>query len=133
MSGNRTSVLLSILKGLLVAVAATLLGMLLIAALVTFADVSDAALTAMNQILKILAIILGTWAAVGRGGSRGFVTGAVVALLYMILGYTLYVALGGGAFSVTGMLGEILLGAAVGGFTGAVLANLRPKSRRRKG
>ena len=132
MSGNRISVLLSILKGLLVAVAATLLGMLLIAALVTFADVSDAALTALNQLLKLLAIILGTWASVGRGGSKGFVTGAVVAILYMILGYGLYVALGGGAFSFSGMLGEILLGAAAGGFTGAIFANMRPDARRRR-
>ena len=81
--------------------------------------------------LKIAAIILGVRAAVGRGGSRGFVTGAVLALIYMILGYALYVALGGGAHSATVMLGEMLLGAAIGGVYGTILANMRPKRKRK--
>lgn len=131
MSANRISVLISILKGLMVAVAATLLGMLAIAALALFVRVSDRTISLLNQLLKILSVVLGTWSAVGRGGSRGFVTGVVLGLLYMIFGYWLYTALGGGAWSVVGMLGEILLGAAVGGVFGAVLANLSPRSRRK--
>ena len=96
MSANRVSVILSILKGLLVAIAITLLGMLLFAALTVFASVPDNLLTVLNQLLKIAAIGLGVRAAVGRGGARGFVTGAVLALIYMILGYAMYVVLGGG-------------------------------------
>lgn len=131
MSGKRIPILLSILKGVLVAVILTLLGMLVMAALTVFARISDGALTALNQALKVFAILLGARAAVGRGGSRGFVTGCVIALVYMIAGYGLYVCLGGGVFSATQMLGEMLLGASIGGLTGAVLANMRPKARRR--
>lgn len=131
MSANRVSVLLSILKGLLVSAAFTLLGMLAIAALTVFARISDNLLTILNQVLKVAAIALGVRAAVGRGGSRGFVTGAVLALIYMILGYGLYVWLGGGAYSTTTMLGEMLLGAAVGGVCGTILANMHPKRKRR--
>lgn len=130
MSASRTAALSSLLKGLLAAIAITLIGMLLIAAVALFARPSDGLLTALNQILKFLAILIGTRAAVGRGGSRGFVTGAALALIYMTLGYALYATLGGGAHSTGLMLGEMLLGAAVGGFIGALFANLRPKSRR---
>ena len=131
MSANRGSVFLSILKGLLVAIVFTLLGMLLFAALTVFASVPDNLLTVLNQLLKIAAIALGVRAAVGRGGTRGFVTGAVLALIYMILGYAMYVLLGGGVHSVTTMLGEMLLGAAIGGVCGAILANMKPKRKRR--
>lgn len=131
MSGKRIPILFSILKGVFVAMILTLLGMLIMAALTVFARISDNALTALNQALKIIAILLGTRTAVGRGGSRGFVTGCVVAILYMIVGYGLYVCLGGGAFNAAQMLGEILLGAAIGSLAGAVLANMRPKARRR--
>ena len=131
MSANRVSVILSILKGLLVAIAITLLGMLLFAALTVFASVPDNLLTVLNQLLKIAAIGLGVRAAVVRGGARGFVTGAVLALIYMILGYAMYVVLGGGVHSVTTMLGEMLLGAAIGGVCGAILANMKPKRKRR--
>lgn len=129
MSSNRMSILLSILQGLLIAAAVTLTGMLLIALLTVFTRISDRLLTTLNQLLKIISILIGVRGAVGRGGSRGFITGAVVALLYMILGYALYVSLGG-VRSVTLMLGEMLMGSAVGAFTGAILANMRPKKRR---
>ena len=68
----------------------------------------------------------------GRGGERGFLTGMTIAMLYMVLGYVFYVFLGGSAFSVPAMLGEILIGAAIGSLTGAVLANLPAKSGRRR-
>lgn len=128
---NRANAILSILKGLLLAIVLTLLGMLAIAALVVLARISDGWLTALNQILKAAAIIAGACTAVGRGGHRGFFTGAALAMLYMVLGYALYVALGGGAFNVGSMLGEVVVGVAVGGVTGAILANMAPRKRRR--
>lgn len=130
MANKRASALLSILKGLLAAAAVTLLGMALIAALVLTARLSDGVLTLLNQLLKALAVVLGVRAAVERGGNRGFFTGMTVALAYMIAGYGLYVALGGGRFEAAQMLGEMLLGAAVGGAAGAVRVNLKPKARR---
>lgn len=132
MSANRIAVLLSIARGLLAAILLTLLGMAVIAALTVFAHITDGVLTLLNQLLKIAAIALGVRWAVGRGGHRGFFTGAALALIYMILGYVLYVQLGGGAYTVAAMLGEMLLGAAVGGLCGAILANMQPKSRRAK-
>lgn len=131
MAFKRAGALLSILKGLFVAAAVTLLGMALIAALVLAARLNDGLLTALNQLLKALAVVLGVCAAVERGGSRGFVTGVTVALVYMIAGYGLYVALGGGRFDTAQMLGELLLGAAMGGAAGAVRVNLPAKSRRK--
>ena len=130
MANKRASALLSILKGLLAAAAVTLLGMALIAARGLTARLSDGVLTLLNQLLKALAVVLGVRAAVERGGNRGFFTGMTVALAYMIAGYGLYVALGGGRFEAAQMLGEMLLGAAVGGAAGAVRVNLKPKARR---
>lgn len=132
MSANRTTVLLSILKGFLAAMFLTLIGMVLIAVLAVVVSVSDQTLSLLNQFLKIASILLGVRAAVGRGGSRGFVTGVVLALLYMTIGYFLYVVLGGGYWSVTGMLGEILLGSAIGGVGGAILSNLSPRRKRQR-
>ena len=129
MSGKRTAVLLTLFRGLLLSIVITLIGMLTIAALAVFARISDSLLCFFNQAIKLIAICLGVRAAIPRGGTRGFATGAALAMAYMILGYALYLLLGGGAFSAIGMLGEILIGAAVGGFTGAIRANQSPKSR----
>ena len=130
MKKTRLEVALSLLKGLAAAVGLTLACMAAVAAMVVVLGLSDAWLHALNQLMKLLAVLAGTWVAVGRGGSRGFFTGMALAMIYMILGYGMYLVLGGGAFDAAGMLGEILIGAAAGGFTGAVLSNL-PKGRSR--
>ena len=119
------------MKGLLCAVALTLLMMMGVAALALAVRISDGALTALNQVMKLLSILLGVTVAVGRGGQRGFLTGMTVAMLYMTVGYGCYVALGGNALVVTQMLGEILIGAALGATAGAVLSNL-PAGRRNR-
>ena len=132
MARSRISILAAILKGLLAAIALTLVCMVIFAALVVFLHISDTFLAVLNQILKAAAIILGVRFAVGRGGERGFLTGMTLAMLYMVLGYALYVFLGGSAFSVPAMLGEILIGAAAGSVTGAIVSNLPAKSGRRR-
>ena len=132
MPKTRKSTLLALLRGLLIAVALTLACMLIMAAALVYLQMSDRLLTVLNQIVKLLAIALGTCAAVPRGGSRGLLTGVEIALLYMALGYAMYVLLGGGSFAVGNMLGEMLLGSAVGAVTGAVRANLSPRRSRIK-
>ena len=132
MKNARLRALWALTRGLLAAVAATLAGMLLLAAAVIYLDVTDGALAALNQILKLLSVVLGARLAVGVGGERGFVTGAAVGLLYMALGYVLYWRLGGALFSAAAMLLEMLAGFAVGAAAGAVCANLRPRARRAK-
>ena len=130
MTKTRLETVLSLGKGLLAAIALTLLGMVGIAALAVYLRASDTLIRVLNQALKCLAILLGVTVSVGRGGLRGFFTGMALAIVYMALGYALAVGLGGNAFAVPGMLGEILIGAALGGVIGAVLSNL-PKPRRR--
>ena len=83
-------------------------------------------ITALNQVMKLASILLGATVAIGRGGERGFFTGMALAILYMALGYACYVLLGGSGFVASEMLGEILIGAAIGAIAGAVLSNMRP-------
>ena len=133
MEKMRRNTLMSVLKGLFLAIAVTLVSIAVIAAIVLLCPLSDGGLRVLNQLAKLLAILAGTVAAVGRGGHRGFITGMALAAIYMILGYVLCLILGGTDFDTADMLGEILLGAALGGIAGAVLSNLPPRRRSRSG
>lgn len=132
MSRSRKGALKSLLFGLILAILVTLGAMLLLAAALLYLHVSDAALRLMNQLIKLIAIVLGVRAAVPRGGEKGLVTGVVLAMSYIVLGYTSYLLLGGGSFAAGSMLGEILLGSAAGAVTGAVRANMNPRRARAK-
>ena len=131
---NRRSILKSLALGLFTAVFVTLVAMLLLAAALVYLRFGDRLLTVLNQLLKLVSIVLGVCVAVPRGSERGLATGVLVALIYTVLGYILYLLLGGGSFAVGNMLGEMMLGSASGAVTGAVRANLSPRGRaKRKG
>ena len=131
MPRTRKSAILPLLTGLLAAIAFTFLGMLILCLLLVKTQMEGDALVWLNQPLKVLAIILGTCLAVPRGSENGLARGALLALVYMLLGYALYLGLGG-SFSLGALLGELLLGCAAGTITGAVRANLSPSKRGKK-
>ena len=128
--GERWDVALALGKGLGAAVLITLVGMALLAAAVVWMPISDGALLALNQVLKIASIFCGAMVAVGLGGRRGFAVGAVVGVLYMVLGYGLYCLLDRAMAPTALLVGEFGLGAAIGALSGAVAANLKPRRRR---
>lgn len=126
---TRKATLKSLLLGLAAAILFTLAAMLALAAALLGLPIGDNVLRMLNQIIKLIAVIIGCCAAVPRGGEKGLVTGVTLALFYIALGYASYLALGGGSFDAVCMLGEMLLGCAAGALTGAVRANLRPHRR----
>ena len=128
---ERKAAFLKAAKGVCVATGATLLCMVLLALVVVFLRISDNALFLMNQLAKVASIFAGAYFAVGPGGQRGFVTGAAVGFVYMVLGYSVYWAFHGSVSAPLVMLCEMLLGAVLGALSGAVVANLRPKKRRK--
>ena len=130
MTRTRKNSALCLLKGFLAAILITLAGMLLIALAVTYLHLPDKNIRFLNQLVKVASVILGTCFAVRRGGEMGLATGTLLGLGYMALGYGMYMALGGGSFDFAGVLGEMLVGAAVGAITGTIRANMN--ARRRK-
>lgn len=131
MSGTRANTIRRLLIGLLLAIAFTLVAMLIMALVLLTADMSDQLIKFLNQIVKIAAIVLGTSLAVPRGGEKGLASGVFLAMVYTVLGYICYLSLGGASFSFTAMMGEMLLGLAAGAVCGAIRANLNPKRKRR--
>lgn len=114
-----------VLRGTLAAGAITLLLMAGITLLVIYAGLRTAHLTAINQAVKLVSILAGTLLAVGIGGEKGLLTGALVGMLYMLLGYGFYSLIDGSEPTAKVLAMEIAAGALVGAVTGVVLANLR--------
>lgn len=128
---SRGKRLISIAKGVLTALGVTLCLMALMALMVVQFGLSDGALTAMNQGVKMIAIFSGVWACVGRGGQRGFALGAVTGLLYMVIAYGLYCLMDHQLAPALVLTGEFLMGAGLGALSGALLANLPPPKKRK--
>lgn len=130
MNGRRLSAAKALARGVLGAAAATLLGMLLLTGAIILTGMGDGAIRALNQLLKTLAVILGTYLGVGRGGRRGLATGVGVGAVYAVTGYIIFILLDGSGFILTQLLGEILISTASGAASGAIFANLKPARRK---
>ena len=118
---------LRLLRGLGVAVVTTLLGVAVFALLMQWIKPSEGTVRIFNQVLKLVSIVSGVWAAVGRGGDVGLIRGAAVGLMYMAAGVALYALLSGQSAPVTAYLADLGMGVAGGGIVGLILSNISPK------
>ena len=118
---------LRLLRGLGVAVVTTLLGVAVFALLMQWIKPSEGTVRIFNQVLKLVSIGAGVWAAVGRGGDGGLIRGAAVGLMYMAAGVALYALLSGQSAPVTAYLADLGMGVAGGGIVGLILSNISPK------
>lgn len=123
------SSVLGILRGVLAAVAVTVLGVVIFALIIRWMGLADTAISVLNQVLKLLAIFVGARACVGRGGTGGVVKGAVVGLLYMLLGILGYAFLSGLELTPAAYLADLGMGVAAGGLCGVIMANMQPKAK----
>ena len=122
-SGRRQQTLLTkLIRGVLGAVGVTLACILLFAFMMQWLKPSDGVIRVVNQLIKLAAIFVGVRLAVGTGGERGLLTGALVGFLYMPLGVVLYALLSGQQLPLTSYLSDIAMGVAGGGIAGALFS-----------
>ena len=122
-SGRRQQTLLAkLIRGVLGAVGVTLACILLFAFMMQWLKPSDGVIRVVNQLIKLAAIFVGVRLAVGTGGERGLLTGALVGFLYMLLGVVLYALLSGQQLPLTSYLSDIAMGVAGGGIAGALFS-----------
>lgn len=113
--------LAAVLRGVLVAAAVTVLGVVLFALLLNWWDASDRAITAINQVVKFASILAGVTSAMRAGEKGSAMRGACVGVLYMALGIACYCLLMGQSPRLTGYLADLGMGLAAGGLFGMIL------------
>ena len=117
----------SLLKGIGVAVAVTLVAVIIFALIIGFTDLPDGVIQAVNQLIKIGAIFFGVKAGVARGSENALRSGALIGLIYMGVGVLLYALLSGQHLSLLSYLIDVLMGVAAGGLSGMLIGNMQSK------
>ncbi len=114
-------------KGLGVAILVTLAGVAIFALVMQWVRPTEEAVRWFNQLLKLLAVAAGVWAATGKGQPGGLMRGALLGLTYMGLGVAMYALLSGQSASITSYLADLGMGVAGGGLCGMILSNISSK------
>ena len=114
MKNVTNSNLKQIIKGTLHGVIATLLLVGLFALLVRFAGIGGNTITVIAQIIKVVSIFYAVKVALRNVEKRGYIFGALVGLLYMVLSFFIFSILDDG-FSVTvGLLNDLIFAMTLG-------------------
>ena len=121
----RNSGWMRLLKAMLLAIGVTLVFILLFALLMQWLKPSDTAIRVVNQLIKLVAVFVGVWVYVGRGGENGLLRGALLGLLYMGVGVCLYALLSGQQLPFSAYLADLCMGVAGGGIAGALIGNMK--------
>ena len=109
---------LPIARGVLLGVALTAALVAVFALLISLFPLSDGLIRAVNQLIKLAAIVVGARSAVSRGSKNAVLRGAAVGLLYMAAGVLVYALLTGQPVNALSYLADLAMGVAAGGLTG---------------
>lgn len=116
----------SICKGVLCAVIGTLLFVLLFALIVQLSGMSSSVISPVMQVVKVICIFIAVAIAIKPAKSKGWLYGAVVGLLYMVLTFFIFSLLDGNFTIGFSALSDLLFQTLVG-VVSAILLRLRNK------
>lgn len=113
----------TVIKAALVALAVSLLSAVIFAVVLRAAPLSSGTIYTVNQVLKVLSVIIGVFACVR--GEKGWLRGGVTGLLFSAFSYLAFSALGGD-FSLTWLIFiELAITFLAGAISGSLAVNLR--------
>lgn len=121
---NKKNLFSSILSGVIVSVAITLVLILIFALFIRFFNIPDGAIFPVNQVIKIISMFIGILTALKKSGRKGFLIGLLLGLLYYVLSYIVFSLLQSSfVFNIKNLF-DLLLTTIMGGLLGIIIANL---------
>ena len=127
-SNGKNNILLTILKGSLIALSVSLIGILIFAFILRFIPISDGLIMPINQVIKGLSVLIGTIFALKKVNEMGLVSGLLIGLVYTAVAFVTFSILDGNFdFSVT-ILNDLLFGGIIGAICGIIAVNLKRKT-----
>lgn len=111
----------SIFKGVLCAVVATLLFVLGFALIVQLAEIDNRVISPVMQIVKVICIFVAVLIALKPARSRGWLYGALVGLLYMVLTFLIFSMIDGRFNLGINALSDLLFQTFAGLVSGVIL------------
>lgn len=115
--------LLNVIKGIGTALIVALVGVLIFAAVVKFASLSETVIKSVNQFIKVLAVFLGCFFSI-KGG-QGLIKGAIVGGVSTAIMQLLFALFGGNVWFGLGFILDVAFTLVIGAISGVIVVNLK--------
>ena len=124
------SLILSILKGSLIALSISLVGILFFAFIIKLFGLTDGWIKPINQIIKAISILIGVFFALKKDKQKGLVKGLMIGLVYTLLAFVVFSILNGSFGIDKSLLTDVLFGAIMGAICGIIAVNLKGRNQK---
>lgn len=121
---------LASLKGSLISVAVSLIGILFFAFIIKLFGITDEFLRPVNQVIKAISILVGILAATKKYKEKGLVLGLTIGLCYTMLAFIVFSALNGTFAIDKTLLNDVLFGGIMGAICGVIAVNVNKKAKK---
>ncbi len=122
---KNSSAAMAILKGVIVALCVSLVGILIFAFLLRFTSISDKIIAPVNQVIKGVSIFFGVFIGLKKHKEMGLLNGLFIGLLFTILAFLVFSLLDGAFCFDKTLLNDIIFGSIIGAICGIICVNLK--------
>lgn len=122
---DKKASVLAVLKGVLVAVCVSIVGVLAFALVYKFVQMSDTTIKIVNQIIKVVSVVLGVNATLKSDRNKGAIKGLLVGAIYSVVAYAVFGLLSATFTFSLSILFDVLFAGLVGFIAGIFLVNLK--------
>ncbi len=124
---EKVSFFVQVLKGALMALSVCLIAILIFAFILRFVAISDLLIKPINQVIKTLSILVGTFYALKKSKDMGLISGLVIGLMFTIISFIAFSVLDGNFEFGISLVNDCLFGSIIGGVCGIIAVNLKKK------
>lgn len=125
---EKPKVWLNILKGSLVALSVSLVGILIFAFFIKYVAVPTEAIKPVNQVIKGISLLVGTFVALKKVNQMGLINGLLIGLCYTVIAFLVFSILDGNFEFNKTLVNDLLFGGIIGGICGVIAVNLKRKT-----
>lgn len=112
-----------VLKGCLIALCVSLIGILLFAVVLRFVSLSDTVIKIVNQIIKVTSVLLGVKVCLKNDKSKGLAKGSFVGAIYTLTSYFVFSLLVASFNFSLSIFYDLIFSSAVGLICGVIFVN----------
>lgn len=122
--GTLKQSIFNVIKGVLFSLIISVVLILILAVIAKYTDISDKTISAINQVIKVVALLFGILLGV-KNQKGGLIVGAIIGLLYTLLSFAIFSAISGKLTFDKVTVFDFLICIAVGAVSGILTVNLK--------
>lgn len=124
-SDEKKGIIKPIVKGVFVALAVSLVSILLFAFLLRWTNISESLIAPVNQVIKGVSIFLGVFFGLKKVKHNGIINGLLIGFFYTIFAFLVFSLLDGAFSFDRSLLNDIIFGTIIGAICGIICVNLK--------